>query len=142
MDFGDPRLPQRFWDKVEVDSESGCWMWTGYCDKDDYPRFSVQIRPGKSRHVLAHRYLYMKARGLDYFTDLDDMDIHHVRCRNRPCVREEHLGQQDRIAHRRHHGKMKNYAAGACSMSEWCMCERCCDEREREVGEEAGEVPF
>jgi sugar lactone lactonase YvrE len=27
VEFGDPRLPLRFWEKVQVDP-SGCWIWT------------------------------------------------------------------------------------------------------------------
>lgn len=26
--FGDPRLPGRFWDKVQPEPMSGCWLWT------------------------------------------------------------------------------------------------------------------
>lgn len=28
VQLDDPRLPQRFWDKVQVDGRTGCWMWT------------------------------------------------------------------------------------------------------------------
>lgn len=27
--WGDPRLPQRLWDKVIPEPNSGCWLWTG-----------------------------------------------------------------------------------------------------------------
>lgn len=27
MNFGDPRLPQRFWDKCIPEPNSGCWLW-------------------------------------------------------------------------------------------------------------------
>lgn len=28
MEFGDNRLPERFWKKVNPEHESGCWIWT------------------------------------------------------------------------------------------------------------------
>ena len=27
--FGDPRLPERFWSKVEPEPNTGCWLWAG-----------------------------------------------------------------------------------------------------------------
>ena len=27
--FLDPRLPQRFWDKVQPCPMTGCWLWVG-----------------------------------------------------------------------------------------------------------------
>jgi hypothetical protein len=27
MNFGDPRLPDRFWVKVIPEPNSGCWLW-------------------------------------------------------------------------------------------------------------------
>lgn len=27
--YGDPRLPERFWAKVRINAETGCWEWTG-----------------------------------------------------------------------------------------------------------------
>jgi hypothetical protein len=29
MIFGDNRLPQRFWDKVQPEPNTGCWIWAG-----------------------------------------------------------------------------------------------------------------
>ena len=33
VNWGDPRLPERFWDKVVPEPNSGCWFWTGESNK-------------------------------------------------------------------------------------------------------------
>ena len=34
--FGDERLPQRFWSKVSPCPMSGCWIWTGTTTQRGY----------------------------------------------------------------------------------------------------------
>lgn len=41
MDFGDSRLPPRFWAKLMIVS-SGCWLWHGATTKGGYGHFSWQ----------------------------------------------------------------------------------------------------
>ena len=41
MIFGDNRLPQRFWDKVQPEPNSGCWLWTASTRKDGRPQFRL-----------------------------------------------------------------------------------------------------
>lgn len=36
MNYGDPSLPQRFWDKVYPCPMSGCWLWMAAVDKKGY----------------------------------------------------------------------------------------------------------
>ena len=37
--FGDPRLPERFWSKVRIDTLFGCWIWTGSKNDKGYGTF-------------------------------------------------------------------------------------------------------
>lgn len=53
--FGDHRLPQRFWDKVKVNHETGCWEWTAALNKRGYGVYSVG---GRGSNQLAHRVSY------------------------------------------------------------------------------------
>ena len=32
---------ERFWQKIVVDLETGCWMWHGTFDSDGYPRLKI-----------------------------------------------------------------------------------------------------
>lgn len=74
-----PRDVARFWSKVEV--TDGCWFWTGWLNKKGYGQFDI---PGwKPR---AHRLAYELMVG----RILDGLQLDHL-CRNRRCVRPDHL---------------------------------------------------
>ena len=73
------RLPMRFWEKVSV-VPSGCWLWIGCCDPGGYGQF--WSRGPK----LAHRIAYQALVG----PVLPPLELDHL-CRNRPCVRVDHL---------------------------------------------------
>lgn len=79
-EFGDPRLPKRFWEKVSQ-ADSGCWLWTAGCTGNGYPAFCVN---GKNRP--AHRHCYKTLVG-----DVDDKLVIDHLCRTPKCVRPEHL---------------------------------------------------
>lgn len=137
MEFLDPRLPDRFWEKVEVAS-GGCWLWLGYTDRDGYARFSIPLPGGKgSRSALAHRYSYIAARRLNYFKDLQSVDIHHTRCESRSCVNPNDMHEVERLHHRYWHGKMAKYGQEVCTGSVYCLCWRCCEDREKELMEDS-----
>jgi len=80
--FGDPRLPKRFWDKVEIDSETGCWNWTAGKLRG-YGAFKLE---GKQR--AAHRVSYEALVGA-----IDSETLDHVCCdgKNKRCVHPLHL---------------------------------------------------
>jgi hypothetical protein len=66
-------LSARFWSKVEMVTESGCWIWMGGLDRNGYTY-------GK------HRKAYAALRGeFDRSLDLDHL------CRVRCCVNPWHL---------------------------------------------------
>lgn len=77
----------RFLEKIRVNSETGCWIWTGANSGTGrgggYGRFSIS-----SQTVAAHRWSYTHFKGLIKrgFT------IDH-KCKNRACVAPHHLEQ-------------------------------------------------
>lgn len=79
---------QRFMEKVEVITETGCWIWTGSLNLQRYGQFhdngcSVSRMSG---NVLAHRWAYNYFKGpLDGYA--------HVchRCDVPECVNPDHL---------------------------------------------------
>lgn len=85
-------LEERFWEKVEKQTERGtfwdgtpcspCWLWTG-CVQDGYGRFN----PGKGLRVFrAHTYAYIQAKG----PIPEGLELDHL-CRNRNCCNPDHL---------------------------------------------------
>lgn len=81
MQFGDIRLPERFWRKVAPEPMSGCWLWTASLDTSGYGCF------GKEKTRGAHRIAY-KALIAD---PGDDLVLDHVVCQTRCCVNPDHL---------------------------------------------------
>lgn len=82
MSYGDPRLPPRFWSKVE-ESTDGCWLWTAALNGHGYARFWWPLA-GKA--VYGHRLAFdVVGPGLTPGLVLDHL------CRNRACVNPAHL---------------------------------------------------
>lgn len=75
--------PDRFWSKV--DRTDACWIWTASCQPTGYGQFMVREN-GKSKNKYAHRVSYE----LSFGPIPDGLHIDHL-CRNRKCVRPEHL---------------------------------------------------
>lgn len=64
-----------------VDRSGECWIWMGARMVNGYGRLQVD-----GRQVLAHRYAYERVRG----AIPAELVLDHL-CRNRACVRPEHL---------------------------------------------------
>lgn len=72
-------LELRFWAKVRQQDE--CWQWTAYVHPEGYGRFRVG-----QRVLQAHRWSYEYLVG----PIPEGLEIDHL-CRNRACVRPDHL---------------------------------------------------
>ena len=73
----------RFWCKVQKSED--CWNWIAYSDGNGYGRFSVGGRAG--RMEFAHRVAYaLHFPG----AQMAGLEVDHL-CRNRACVRPDHL---------------------------------------------------
>lgn len=73
-----------FWEKVR--KSDGCWEWIGARDVRGYG-----LHHGVRRKYLAHRVSYAMAYG-----EVKGLDLDHL-CRNRACVRPDHL---EAVSHR------------------------------------------
>lgn len=77
----------RFWSKVSVPFQPGtCWTWVAGLNHDGYGSWGPGT-PGES--TLAHRWLYDRLIGVPEGKELDHL------CRNRACVRPDHLEPVD-----------------------------------------------
>lgn len=83
MNFGDERLPQRFWDKVSPEPNSGCWLWTAAILRK-YGRFRFGADGTATK--LAHRGAYQRLVG----PVPEGMELDHL-CRTPSCVNPAHL---------------------------------------------------
>lgn len=68
--------------KWDVNPATGCWQWLCMLNRQGYGN----IRLGKNKHVLAHRYVYKLYKG----EIPDNKPLDHL-CRNRSCVNPDHL---------------------------------------------------
>lgn len=69
----------RFWEKVDKSDE--CWIWTASLDRHGYGQFKLS-----GKMLRAHRVAYELMVGVIP----DGLVIDHL-CRNRACVRPDHL---------------------------------------------------
>lgn len=58
-----PTFRERFWDRVEVLSSDGCWLWTGGTTSDGYGVVSVTQRGNVAAHRMAWELEYGKPDG-------------------------------------------------------------------------------
>ena len=72
--------------RVQKNSETGCWEWMGALNAYGYGVFNLD-----KRYWYAHRYFYVQAKGeIPAGFDRDHL------CRNRKCCNPEHLEAVDR----------------------------------------------
>ena len=85
IQFGDPRLPERFWAKVQPCPMSGCWLWTGATMPNGYGVFGGGTRASKWT-ALSHRHAFVTLVGeIPVGLELDHL------CRTRCCCNPAHL---------------------------------------------------
>jgi len=93
--FNDPRLPQRFWDKITPEPNSGCWIWTACCDQDGYGKC------GSSPFHKSHRWIYEIL--IHQAPIPSGMVIHHL-CKVKSCCNPAHLEMKTHKLHSYEHG--------------------------------------
>lgn len=81
IDFRDTRLPGRFWDCVDRDYQTGCWLWRGYVSETGYGMFS-----GKKVHRIIAALIFGEQA-------IDGLQVLHdcVGGDNKRCCCPEHL---------------------------------------------------
>jgi hypothetical protein len=81
MNFLDPRLPDRFWNKVIPEPNTGCWLWTASCNEKGYGLFGWDRKTTKT-----HRITYLTLVG----PVPAGLELDH-KCRVRSCCNPAHL---------------------------------------------------
>jgi len=77
-------IEERFWEKVNKDSENGCWIWAAGKYHSGYGIFYV--KNGNWKNVRAHRFAYeLLVAPIPANKELDHL------CRNHACVNPAHL---------------------------------------------------
>ena len=74
------------WNKIALDEDTGCWLWTSFFDKDGYGKFCTR-RAGKQVTVRPHRLIYQ----LLIDSELAPSVILRHLCNVRSCVHPFHL---------------------------------------------------
>jgi len=73
---------ERFWSHVEIDFNTGCWVWTASTIHSGYGSFKVN-----GRTETAHRYAYKHFHNAEI---PQDKEVMHS-CDNRRCCAPHHL---------------------------------------------------
>jgi hypothetical protein len=81
--FNDGRLPAKFWSKVRIDADTGCWLWKAGTNVYGYGAFRI-TETGKV--VRSHRLAYEVLVG----EIPPGLEIDHL-CRVRACLNPAHL---------------------------------------------------
>lgn len=98
VDYGDPRLPERFWAKVHPCPITGCWRWCASSNGRGYGQYFLGKINGRKRLTTAHRAMWIAMVG-DPGPLVVDHQCHNwdlscrltVTCPHRACVRLDHL---------------------------------------------------
>jgi len=84
INFGDGRLPNRFWSRAIPEPNSGCWLWTGPSTSNGYGLVWAGAAVG--RNVLSHRMAYEALVG----PIPEGLHIDHL-CRTPFCCNPAHM---------------------------------------------------
>jgi hypothetical protein len=118
VSFGDPRLPDAFWKKVQRSSENECWDWIGAVAGRGYGYMTIRS-PGEPReNVYSHRRMLEVALGRALRPD--EQACHS--CDRPPCVNPTHLfagSKSDNMQDAKAKGRIaRGEAHGAAKLTE------------------------
>lgn|SRR3990167_4665160 len=82
VNFFDSRLPERFWQKVIPEPNSGCWLWLGAARRTGYGCFWFGHHKISSAHEVAYLVLVGSVPS--------PLELDH-QCNTRCCVNPAHL---------------------------------------------------
>jgi hypothetical protein len=83
-------LPQNFRDKIAIEPNSGCWLWTGAIT-EGYARAYKRSHP-MTASISVHKFVYEL-----FFPPVKE--LHHI-CETKCCVNPKHLQPVTRSEHR------------------------------------------
>ena len=83
----------RIQSKIQVDPQTGCWLYVGCVDKDGYARMKVE---GKNRQAHVVCWEEHTGRKLAPGMTLDHLKGSRGPCRHRRCVCPDHLEEVTR----------------------------------------------
>jgi hypothetical protein len=105
---------QRLLERVEIDPESGCWLWTGSLTPQGYGNLGIGYpSEGTHRTEVAHRVAWSLLVG----PIPPGCHVHH-RCAVRRCVNPDHL---EVLSAAEHIGRHQSYGehCAVCGESNW-----------------------
>lgn len=99
-DFRDPRLPERFWDKIDID-DKGCWVWNAARSQAGYGMIAWE---GSTR--TAHGLCWEAYEG----SVAEGFELDHL-CHNRACCSPYHL---ESVTHQENMRRGRSTITGSC----------------------------
>lgn len=97
IEYGDPQLPDRYWEKVYPCPITGCWLWGAAVDKDGYGLFRVTGVGTRRAHRVSREVLV---------GPITEETLNHA-CRTPPCVNPNlgHAHEPMSMGDNQRHGK-------------------------------------
>lgn len=86
-----------FMEQVQMEPNTGCWIWMGYVNNQGYGKFS-----NDGKEMQAHNYIWEVYNKKEINPDL----VRHHKCENILCVNFEHIKE---ITPKEHTATMKNF---------------------------------
>lgn len=106
MEYGDERLPERYWSKVHPCPNTGCWLWGASTTARGYPQIYWEGKLRLAVPVMCEKENGPRPKGYE---------VRHL-CGVRYCVNPSHLvwgtsseNNYDTVRHGTHHNARKTH---------------------------------